>query len=207
MTSTQTIQLDQLDSRIRSVWGRAQILHLLAGLLILLRWATPLFLLGVFIDWMTYMPTSGRVVILSTLLILSFYRAWRGGWRHLRLFDARRTALQLESHHGDLDSLLISALQFRDMTPVSGGADALRNRTFRLAEEAASSLQPKQAVPFNALRRPGAAARNARRARSATNCCKRIHTAGSAQQGGHAVGVRLPVGSIQSEKTVDWPVA
>ncbi len=154
MTSTQTIQLDQLDSRIRSVWGRGQILHLLAGLLIFLRWATPLFLLGVFIDWMTYMPTSGRVVILSTLLILSCYRAWRGGWRHLRLFDARRTALQLESHHGDLDSLLISALQFRTTTPLSGDANALRNHTFRLAEEAASGLQPKQAVPFNALSRP-----------------------------------------------------
>ncbi len=154
MSTANSTQLDKLDSCIRSVWGRGQILHLLAGLLIFLRWATPLFLLGVFIDWMTYMPTSGRVVILSTLLILSCYRAWRGGWRHLRLFDARRTALQLESHHGDLDSLLISALQFRTTTPLSGDANALRNHTFRLAEEAASGLQPKQAVPFNALSRP-----------------------------------------------------
>lgn len=158
MKNAQSIQLDQLDSRIRSVWGRAQMLHLLAGLLILLRWAIPLFLLGILIDWMTYMPTPGRVVILVTLLIVSCYRAWRGGWRHLSLFDARRTALQLESHHGDLKSLLVSAIQFRNITGVSDGSAALRNQTCRLAEKAATSLHPAQAVPYNTLRRPGVVA-------------------------------------------------
>ena len=81
MTSAQTTHLDQLDTRIRSVWGRGVKLHLIAGLLVFLRWAIPLFLIGVFIDWMTYMPTPGRVVILITLLTVSCYRAWRGGWR------------------------------------------------------------------------------------------------------------------------------
>ena len=93
MTSAQMTRLDQLDTRIRSVWGRGVTLHLIAGLLAFLRWAIPLFLIGVFIDWMTYMPTPGRVVILTTLLTVSCYRAWRCGWCHLRSFDVRRSAL------------------------------------------------------------------------------------------------------------------
>jgi hypothetical protein len=155
MTSAQMTRLDQLETRIRSVWGRGVTLHLIAGLLAFLRWAIPLFLIGVIIDWMTYMPTPGRVVILITLLTVSCYRAWRGGWRHLRPFDSRRMALQLESHHGDLNSLLVSAIQFRDIANASGGSDELRDLTCRLAEEAAPGLRPEHAVPYSGLRRPG----------------------------------------------------
>jgi hypothetical protein len=155
MTSAQMTRLDQLDTRIRSVWGRGVTLHLIAGLLAFLRWAIPLFLIGVFVDWMTYMSTPGRVVILITLLTVSCYRAWRGGWRRLRPFDRRRMALQLESHHGDLKSLLVSAIQFRDIANAGGGSDELRDLTCRLAEEAAHSLRPEHAVPYSGLRRPG----------------------------------------------------
>jgi hypothetical protein len=156
MTNAEPIRLDQLDTRIRSVWGRGVTLHLIAGLLAFFRWTIPLFLIGVFIDWMTYMPTSGRVVILLTLLTVSCYRAWRGGWRHMRSFDVRRTALQLESHYGDLKSLLVSAIQFRDFANASDGSEAMRDQTCRSAEEAASNLRPEHAVPYNTLRRPGA---------------------------------------------------
>lgn len=154
MTAADTIRLDQLDARIRAVWSRGQRLHLTAGLLAFCRWVTPLFLLGVFIDWMSYMPWLGRVGILITLLGVSFYRAWRCGWRYLRPFDARRTALQLEKHHGDLNSILVSAIQLRDDATRGGGSNALRDRTCRQAEQAASLLRPEHAVPFAALRNP-----------------------------------------------------
>ena len=45
MTTAKTIRLDQLDSRIRTVWRRGQTLHLVAGLLAFCRWAIPLFLI------------------------------------------------------------------------------------------------------------------------------------------------------------------
>ena len=125
MTTADTIRLDQLDSRIRAVWSRGQTLHLVAGLLAFCRWAIPLFLSGMWIDWMAYMPTPGRVAILFVLLTVSFHRAWRCGWQHLRPFNAVRTALQLETHHGNLQSLLVSAIQFRDHNVTrAGGAGA-----------------------------------------------------------------------------------
>ena len=154
MTTAQTMRLDRLDSRIRAMWARAQALHLLAGALALFRWAVPLFLVGMTIDWLTYTPAPGRVVMTIALLGVSLYQAWRCGWRHLRRFDARRAALQLEQHHGDLNSLLISALQFRDNAANGGGADALREQACRKAEEAAADLHPERAVPYGVLRRP-----------------------------------------------------
>ncbi len=158
MTTAQSIRLDQLDARLRTVWMRGQVLHLVAGLLASFRWAVPLFLIGVWIDWMTYMPAPGRVVMLIALLAVSLHRGWRSGWRHLRPFNARRTALRLEAHHGDLDSLLISALQFRNRSADEPGSDALRARACRQAEEAAGTIRPEQTVPYRALRGPGMAA-------------------------------------------------
>ena len=151
MSTESIIKLEQLDSRIKSVWLRSQILHFSAGLLTFFRWAIPMFLLGVFIDWMTYMPSVGRVVIVIALILVSIYKAWRGGWCNLRTFNARHTALQIESYHGNLNSLLISALQFRE----SGEGNSLYNHTFSKAEEAANGIQPEETVPYNPLRKPG----------------------------------------------------
>lgn len=155
MTTANTIRLDQLDARIRSVWTRSQTLHLLAGALAVVRWAIPLFLIGVFIDWMTYMPVAGRIVILLTIVGVSLYRGWACGWRYLRPFDAVRTALQLESHHGDLNSLLVSAIQLRGQADGGKQSSALSEHTCKLAEAAAADVQPQQAVPFAPLKRPG----------------------------------------------------
>jgi len=155
MTAAETIRLDQLDARIRAVWLREQKLHLLGGLLVLCRWAVPLFLVSVLIDWLTYMPAAGRAVMLLVVVGVSLYRAWVNGWRHLRPFNAVRTALKLESQHGDLKSLLVSALQLRSDTGSGAVSAPLRDHTCRLAEQAAASLRPEQAVPYRALLHPG----------------------------------------------------
>lgn len=154
MTTADTIRLDQLDSRIRSVWMRGQVLHLLNGALAVARWAIPLFLLGVFIDWMTYMPTIGRVVILVTLVGVSLSRGWFCGWRFLRPFDAVRTALQLEAHYGEFKSLLVSAIQLRGDAGTNARSSSLSQHTCRLAEAAAADVKPGHAVPFKPLQRP-----------------------------------------------------
>ena len=67
-TTVKSIQLEQLDSRVKSVWRRAQTLHLTAGGLAMLRWAVPLFLVAVAADWLLDIPPVGRVVILVALV-------------------------------------------------------------------------------------------------------------------------------------------
>ena len=76
-----------------------------------------------------------------------------GGWRRLRMFNAERAALQLESQLGGLESLLVTAIQFRDHPQAAGSTD-LRNHTCELAEKVAADLQPREAAPYTPLQRP-----------------------------------------------------
>lgn len=154
MNTAGITRLDQLDARIRAVWFRRQVLNVLAGIFTFIQWLISMFLLAVFIDWMTYMPGVGRWVMLTVVLGVSLTRTWFGGWRDVRPFDAVLTALQLEAYHGDLKSLLVSAIQLRSQ-PASSGSTALRDHTCQLAEEAAADLKPGQAVPFKPLLQPG----------------------------------------------------
>ena len=148
-------QLEQLDAQVKNVWERGQTLHKTTGVLAFLRWAVPLFLVGMTIDWLIDLPAVVRGVLLVMLLAVSLYRAWQCGWRKLCGFNATHSALQLENHHGDLDSLLVTAIQMRDAAAASGTSDAMRDRTCKLAEEAAPTLRPEDAVPYSGLRKPG----------------------------------------------------
>ncbi len=153
-TSSHTAQFKQLDSRIKSTWRRNQILQLVSGLLNFCRWAVPLFVLAVAIDWMTFLPSAARYAVLIALLTVGIYKAWNFGWRNLRRFNATHTALLLEKHHGGMESLLVSAVQLRDSSTSRGTSAAMREMTFRLAEESAVAVEPKKAVPFEKLKYP-----------------------------------------------------
>jgi len=154
-TVTEPIQIEHLDSRIKSVWQRSQLLHLASGLLRLCRWVGLMFVVAVAIDWLIDIPAVGRGAVLITLLSISFYAAWKCGWRHLRRFDATRTALKLESHHGGLESLLVSAVQLRDSETIAGTSKSMRDKTIRQANETAEQLRADESVPFGGLSRPG----------------------------------------------------
>ena len=156
--SKEVVELNNLEARMKSVWLRAQILHFSAGLISFMRWSIPIFLIGMFIDWKTFMPSAGRAVILTLILAVSLYRAWKNGWCHLSRFNPRAMALELEKYHGKLESLLISALQFRDLIETSETANPLHKRTCKLANEAAATLEPDKVVPYKPLQKPSAIA-------------------------------------------------
>ena len=152
--TTNSFELRHLDARVRSVWQRSQLLNLTKGVLAFCRWVVLLFVVGVAVDWMAEIPAAGRGLFLIALLAVSCSSAWQSGWRNLRRFNAVQIALQLEHHHGGLESLLVSAVQLRDYPAVVGASESLREMTFRQAEEAASHLRPASAIPFAELRRP-----------------------------------------------------
>ena len=154
-SSSNAAQFKQLDSRIKSTWRRNQVLQLVSGLLNFCRWAVPLFVLAVAIDWMTSLPSAARHAVLVGLLAVGIYKAWNFGWRNLRRFNATHTALLLEKHHGGMESLLVSAVQLRDSSMDNNGTStAMREMTFQLAEESAVAVNPKKAVSFGKLKYP-----------------------------------------------------
>ena len=152
-TEIASVSLETLDSRIRASWWRSQVLSFATGAMAFFTTAIPLFLVGMFIDWMTYMPAPGRIGILAGVLAVACYRGWATGWRSLRSFNAVQIALQLESRCGGFNSLFVSAVQLRDQQQRSNASSDLCHHTCRLAEAAASDLKPRQAVPFTSLRR------------------------------------------------------
>lgn len=143
-----------LFAQVRVVWRRQQLLRITEGAFAFLRWGLSMFVAGVFIDWLTKMPAGGRVVILLAIIGIALYKAWASGWKHIRPFDAARTALLIEKQNGGMESLLVSAVQLQGATSGTGTSSALCEVTCRKAEEAAGSLRAEKAVPFNPLRRP-----------------------------------------------------
>jgi hypothetical protein len=143
-----------LDACLNAVWRRTQQRHFSAGLLAWFIWGIPIFLIGVAVDRFAFLPPSGRWVVLLVLVAVSFYQAWRHGWRHLRRFEPKRSALQIEDHEGGLESLLVTAVQFSHSGASRGTSQSLWEATRHKAEEAAKSLLPRKIVTFDGLKRP-----------------------------------------------------
>ena len=145
---------DSLESLVRAVWRRDRTLHLSAGWLAFCHWGIPLFLVGMFADWLLYLPAPVRVLMFLAMLAVALYKAWQGGWRHVREYNATHTALQIEKEHGELESLLVTAIQFQHAELPVGASDAMREATTRRAGEVAAELEPARFVSFAGLRRP-----------------------------------------------------
>ncbi len=151
---TNASQESSFKSCLHAVWRRTQRKHFSAGLLAVFRWGIPLFFVGMVIDRFAYLPGAGRAVILLILLLVSFYQAWKNGWRNLRRFDATQAALDIETQHGGFESLLVTAVQFGNTGSDSGTSNALLEATKRKAESAAQGVEPAKVVNFQALRIP-----------------------------------------------------
>ena len=146
--------LENLDSRVKTIWRRSQNLHVTAGLLSFCRWGIMLFVAGVLLDWLVDLPAPARVALLVVILGVALYQAWCSGWRNVRRFNAARAAMQIEDHHGDFESLLVTAVQFRDSKMAPGTSKSLQEFTCRQAEEAVAAVQPEKVVHYQGLRRP-----------------------------------------------------
>lgn len=151
---TNASQESSFESCLQAVWRRKQRKYVCAGLLAMCRWGIPLFFIGMAIDRFAYLPSAGRAVILAILVIVSFYQAWKHGWRKLRRYDSTQAALDIETQHGGLESLLVTAVQFGGNGASSGTSKELVEATKKQAESAAQEVEPAKVVNFRALRIP-----------------------------------------------------
>lgn len=156
---TVTGQQGNLNGRVRAVWRRGQLMCFAEGAIFFLRWGLMMSLAGILVDWLAGkwlagIPAPGRAVILAAVLGVSVYKAWRGGWKNIRAYNATRTALQIEERRGGMKSLLVTALQIQDATRRHGTSDELCDMVCREAEELAGQIRPDETVRFQLLRRP-----------------------------------------------------
>jgi hypothetical protein len=149
------IRQPKLRAYIRGVWQKKQTLSWTSGALAFIFWGGLLFLAGMLIDWLTFMPSVGRVVLFSIMLVGALVMAWRGGWKQLRLFNARNTALQIEESIGGRDSLLVTAVQLgRAMDESCAAEKKLMEHVCHRAEAEIGLLGKERVVTFAGLKRP-----------------------------------------------------
>lgn len=143
-----------INQSLRAVWQRAQRKHAVGGLLVFARWFVPLFLITIVIDRFAYLPGWLRALATLALLVVALRLAWRQAWSRLRGFDATRAAQQIERAQGDMDSLLVTAVQFGKTGATPGTSEALWEFTQNKAQKAAGNIAPAQVVPMRDLKRP-----------------------------------------------------
>jgi hypothetical protein len=150
------INPSKLKSRLCRVHRREQELNLTMGLLLLCNWIALLFLVGFAIDWLIGLPMWVRMIILVPLLVFPIAQAWRSGWRFFRpRFSSPRTALKVEAHYQNLESLLVSGVQFSAPGAVSESSVAMAALTVERANEAADQVEAEKVIPFKPIGVPG----------------------------------------------------
>ena len=150
------IKPTKLVSSLRRVHRREQGQNLTLGLLALCNWIAILFLVGFAIDWFIRLPVFVRMITLVPLLVFPIAKAWRSGWRFFKLwFSSQRTALKVEDHFQNFESLLVSGVQLSASSAVSGTSKAMVARTVEQANEVADKVDAEKVIPLNRIGVPG----------------------------------------------------
>ena len=146
----------KLKSRLRRVHRREQGLNLTMGVLLLCNWLAILFLVVFAIDWLIRLPMFVRMIILVPLLVFPLVQAWRSGWRFFNLgFSSPRTALKVEDHYQNFESLLVSGVELSAPGAVSGTSAGMAAFTVERANEAADQVDAEKVISFKGIGVPG----------------------------------------------------
>ncbi|MHC4252927.1 MAG: hypothetical protein ACYS9X_27735, partial [Planctomycetota bacterium] len=130
-----------LERKLASAWRKEQAFVFTSGMSVLLAWIGGLALGALVIDRFLDLPGYGRVLLLALCVAASVAAAWKY-WRGLCRHDPVRIALRVEGRHRELNSLLVSAVEF-SRTPLDPGtSESLRKNV--VSRAAADTL----AVPF-----------------------------------------------------------
>ena len=146
----------KLKSRLRRVHRREQGLNLTMGVLLLCNWIAILFLVVFAIDWLIRLPMFVRMIILVPLLVFPVVKAWRSGWRFFNFcFSSPRTALKVEDHYQNFESLLVSGMELSAPGAVSGTSAGMAAFTVERANEAADQVDAEKVISFKRIGVPG----------------------------------------------------
>jgi hypothetical protein len=102
---------DIVGRKLHRAWRKERRYWHLNGLCRLLLWLVALVLVDFLVDWIFQPPGWGRLLLLAINVVVLAGVAWRSWWRHLTPYDPVRVALEVESRHPELRSLLVSYVQ------------------------------------------------------------------------------------------------
>lgn len=143
-----------VEAKLHRAWKKERHFQHTRGLCHLLLWIVALVLLDFFVDWLFLIPGFGRLALLAINVAALAWVAWHHWLRHLHHYDPVRTALQVERRHPELQSLLVSFVQFRHGAPAAAAVSpsllrALRQQTIEYTQP----IDFREIVSYRELKR------------------------------------------------------
>lgn len=153
--SDNQVSLSHVDGRLRRAWRRQRRFASARGLCYLAVAVGVLLAVGFLLDWNLNLPPVGRQSLIAAAAVLLVAVGYAGWWRRLRPYDAARIAIQVESLHPQLRSVLVSHVQLRQrLDRPEEGSSGLIRALGREAGERSREVDFGRIVDFRRLRRP-----------------------------------------------------
>ena len=137
---TQDTQDGGIIRRLHAAWRRELVLVILRGAAALLAVIAGAVLIDLLADWTLNLPGWLRVVLLLANVLAIGWAGWVWLRPCLRRFVAVHMALRVERANPQLESVLVSAVQFHDAQAAPGASDQLMRAVERIAENKTRSV-------------------------------------------------------------------
>lgn len=154
ITAAQAPAESFVEHKLHRAWKKERHFQHTRGVCYVVLWAAALVLLDLFVDWLFLIPGYGRVLLLAVNVVALAWVVWHHWLRYLRRYDPVRTALQVERRHPELQSLLVSFVQFRQgVSESSHISPSLLAALRRQAIEYTQPIDFREIVSYRELRR------------------------------------------------------
>ena len=142
-----------VEVKLRRAWHRERRFYHTRGLCHTLVWLIALILLDFAIDWLLEIPGYARVLLLLINVGTISWVVYRNWIRYLKPYDRTRVALEVERRHPELESLLVSYVQFGTGTSAVDASPSLVRAMERQALDVTGPLDFRDIINFGQLKR------------------------------------------------------
>ncbi len=146
-----------IEQQLQATWRRERRFCHLRGVCRCVIWLGLLLLLGLIIDWgllfKTRMPAGYSVLLGIGGLVTMLWVIWRDWIRHLRPYDAKRIAVEVEASHPELMSSLVSYTEFDAMARQSQASPELLEAMRDFAVQKSQQLKFRDIIDFSQVRK------------------------------------------------------
>ena len=143
----------ELRRRLRRSHRRLALFHLTRGIGWLVICLAGLALVDLGLDVWLDLSGPARLLLLAANLAVLGWVVVRVLLPNLRRYDDLRTALRVESAHPDMNSLLVSAVQFGEGRLTPAGSDRLARLVRKQAARRAEGIELRRIADFSRIRR------------------------------------------------------
>ena len=151
--------IKSIEDKLHEAWLEERKFYDFRGAARFLIWLVALVVVDLLIDWQIFFrerwETPGILLLVVNLVVLGWV-LWKEWLSHRKPFDPVRVALEVESKHPELRSILVSYSQFKDLDPDEVQASPALLKAMR--DQAVSLTKPldfKDVVDFNQLKNLG----------------------------------------------------